>query len=74
MDMFVILHNYRRTLFLANSFVACSVEFITVHTLTIQFNFYATLLALYHAQCYTVVFNINKNVLAYQLILLSFKP
>ena len=55
-------------------FVACSAEFITVHTLTLQFNFYATLLTIFHAQHYSVVFNKpNKNVLAYQLVLLSFK-
>ena len=47
---------YRKMQFLANyiydqtnedSFVACNVKFVTVHALTLQFNFYATLLALF---------------------------
>ena len=75
---------YRKMQFLANyiydqtnedSFVACNVKFVTVNALTLQFNFYATLLALFHVQCCSVVFNKpNEDMLAYKLILLSFKP
>ena len=49
-------------LFLTNSFVACSVELINVHTLMLQFNFYATL---FNVQRCSVVFNKpNKNMVA----------
>ena len=37
---FIILHMHRRLLFLANHFVACSTEVITVHAITLQLNFY----------------------------------
>ena len=53
-------------LFLANSFVTCSTEFVTVCALMLHFNFYATL---FNAQHCSVAFNKPyKNVVAYQLI------
>ena len=77
MDIFIMLHIESMMQFLASQwrfFVACSAEFVTVRALMLQFNFFAILLALFHAQHCSVAFNKpNEDALAYQLILLSFK-
>ena len=42
---FLANHIYDQTN--GDSFVACNTEFVTVHVLTLQFNFFATLFALF---------------------------